>query len=300
MWRAGLLLVALLGSACAGSGGDGDAGATSTVPCPERVDLVDQRYLDGDPLQALDLYQPAAGCEAVPLVVWVHGGGWSAGDKGNGMASKVGLWNDAGWAVASVNYRLTDRSEPDGERMLAPAHNADVAAAVGWLVEHAGELGVDPSRIALLGHSAGAGIVAALAADPAYLTAVELAPSDLACVAPLDTEGFDVASVAQDPGAQGRLYRLVFGDDPGRWAELSPLAHLGEADVPDLFLVRRGTPDRRAQVDGFAEAARRAGSLVTVVDLPGFTHAQVSMRIGDPADDVLTPALQTFLGRCLT
>ncbi len=63
--------------------------------------------------------------------------------------------------------------------------------------------------------------------------------------------------------------------------------------------MRRGTPARRAQVDGFAEAARTAGAEVTVVDLPGFSHEDVNRRIGEPDDDVLTPALQAFLTECL-
>lgn len=302
MRRVALVLMILLGPACSSDSADPATGTAPTTACPARIDLVDEPYLDdADPLQALDLHQPpTAGCEPVPLVVWVHGGGWSAGDKGNGLTAKVALWHDAGWAVASVNYRLTDLADSEGERLLAPAHNEDVAAAIAWVFGHAGELGVDPARIAVLGHSAGAGIVAALAADPTYLADVGHEPGDLACVAPLDTEGFDLVTIAQGPGAQGRLYRLVFGDDSTRWEQLSPLEHLGEAEVPDLFLVRRGTPDRRAQVDAFAGAAQDAGAAVTVVDLPGFTHADVNTRIGDPADDVLTPALQAFLGTCLT
>lgn len=298
-----VVLVCLLASACASEAADSTSSTTSTTACPARVDLVDEPYVGGgDPLQALDLYQPPdAGCEPVPLVVWVHGGGWTIGDKANGMRSKVPLWHDAGWAVASLNYRLTDLTDPDGERLLAPAHNEDVAAAVGWLVEHATELGIDPSRLALLGHSAGAGIAAALASDPTYLGAVGLEPDDLTCVAALDTEGFDIELVV-DGGAptQTNLYQLVFGEDRRRWDELSPVTHLGEAAVPDLFLVRRGEPGRRAQVDAFAEAAEAADATVTVVDLPGFTHPDVSGRIGDPADDVLTPALQAFLTGCLT
>lgn len=295
-----LVLVSLLLSACSSEAADPSPAESSTTACAERVDLVDEPYVEGgDPLQALDLYQPpGAGCDPVPLVVWVHGGGWSIGDKANGMAPKVALWHDAGWAVASLNYRLTDRTAAAGDRVQAPSHNEDVAAAVGWLVDHAPELGMDRTRMALLGHSAGAGIVAALAADPTYLGAVGLEPTDLACVAPLDTEGFDITPIIQAGGSAGRLYRLVFGDDPAQWTELSPIVHLGEADVPDLFLVRRGLPDRRAQVDAFRAAAEVAGATVTLIDLPGFTHADVNTRIGDAADDELTPALQSFLTAC--
>ncbi|MGQ0831969.1 MAG: alpha/beta hydrolase [Microthrixaceae bacterium] len=297
------VLVALsIAAACTGDDAPSTSPTTTrAASCVERTNLVDEPYVeDGEPSQRLDLYQPEIdGCEAVPLVVWVHGGGWSAGDKSNGMGQKVALWGDEGWAVASVNYRLTDRSATDDERLLAPAHNEDVAAALSWLVEHADELGVDAKRIALLGHSAGGGIVAAIAADPGYLADHDLAPDDLACVGPLDTEGFDITTAVAGGGGQAQLYRLVFGDDPTRWRDLSPLTHLGDAPVPDLFLVLRGAADRRAQVTTFADAARTAGATVTIVDLPTFTHEDVNRRIADPSDDLLTPALETFLSECL-
>jgi acetyl esterase/lipase len=138
-----------------------------------------------------------------------------------------------------------------------------------------------------------------VAADPAYLAAHDLDPTDIRCVAPLDTEGFDIARNIENGGASARLYRSVFGDDPGRWAALSPRTHLGEAPLPDLFLVTRGSAERRAQTTDFADAAEATGARVTVIDLPGFSHADVNQRIGDPADQLLTPALQDFLLSCL-
>lgn len=301
--RVALLAVVVLLGACSDEAPPAaeDTGGTGTT-CPAAGDQTDVPYVeDGDPLQRLDLYLPdAVGCAPVPLVVWVHGGGWRTGDKANAMDPKVRLWNDAGWAVASVNYRLTDVRAPAADQVVAPAHNEDVAAALAWLVTHRTELGVDRDRIALLGHSAGAGITAALAADPTYLAAHGLDPSALTCAAPLDTEGFDIEAVVAGGGPLASLYRSVFGTDPARWRELSPLAHVGDAPIPDLFLVRRGEAARRAQVDAFADAARRSGAEVTVIDLPGFSHADVNKRIGDPVDTDLTPALQELLTGCLS
>lgn len=299
--RALLVAVLVLG-ACTDDPATPAADATTTSgPCPTRADASDVAYVDdGDPLQRLDLYLPAdTGCDAVPLVVWVHGGGWSVGDKRHGIGPKVRLWNDAGWAVASVNYRLTDASVPAEERVVAPAHNEDVAAALAWLVAGSAGLGIDPDRIALLGHSAGAAIAAAVTVDPAYLAAHDVDPSVIACSAPLDTEGFDIAAAVAQGGQLAALYRSTFGTDPAAWEELSPLHHVGDAPVPDLFLVHRGTPTRRGFVDSFAAAAEQAGADTTVVDLPTFSHSDVNDRIGDPTDDQLTPALEKFLSGCL-
>ena len=298
-----LAVLALLG-ACGSESASGPTttvDATPTTPCDEPADQMDAAYVEGgDSLQALDLYLPDdAGCGPVPLVVWVHGGGWSIGDKRFSIEDKLALWNEAGWAVASVNYRLTDADLPEADRVMAPAHNQDVAAAVGWLVDNASDLGLDPERVALLGHSAGAGIVAALAADPAYLDAVGLSPTDVDCVAPLDTEAFSVEAAATTGPQLAAIYEAAFGTDPARWADLSPLTHVGDAPVPDLFLVTRGTPARRQVVATFAEAVEAADGDVTIVDLPGFTHEDVNKRIGTAADAELTPALQTFLTTCL-
>lgn len=273
----------------------------SVVECSELRDRVDVSYVDGGhPRQVLDLYLPDdAGCVPVPVVVWVHGGGWRTGDKRHTIDDKVALWTNAGWAVVGLNYRLTDPAVPEPARVMAPSHNEDVAAAVGWLTGHADELGVDAERIALVGHSAGAGIVAALAADPAYLGAVQLEPADVACVAPLDTEAFDIAGAATNAALAG-IYKSAFGTDPQRWEDLSPLTHLGEAPLPDLFVVTRGLAERRRIAQEFADAAERAGAAVAVVDLPGYTHEDVNKQIGADGDAVLTPALQTFLTGCFT
>jgi arylformamidase len=298
--RLALVAVLLVVAACTDEAAPA-ADPTTTTTCAPRVDRLDVAYVEGgDPQRRLDLYQPpGAGCAAVPVVMWVHGGAWRAGDKTNAIEPKVRLWTEAGWAVASVDYRLTDVRTPERERVMAPSHNEDVAAAVAWLATESAGLGLDPERVALLGYSAGAGIAAAVTSDPAYLAEHDLGPSAVACAAPLDTEAFDITEVVESGGPAAELYRSVFGDEPAIWEALSPLTHVGEAPIPDLFLVRRGAPSRRTQVDAFADAARQAGTDVTVVDLPGFTHEQVNKRIGDPDDDVLTPALQAFLTECL-
>lgn len=243
-------------------------------------------------LLSLDVY-PAAECPA-PVVVWVHGGGFRKGDKANGMRDKVAHWNGLGYTVVSVNYRLTDDVDPDTVRY--PTHAQDVASAVSWVHDHVAEYGGDPDRIALVGHSAGAQLVASVATDPALLRARDLAPADLACVAPLDTEGFDVTrrAAAGDP-----IYANTFGADPVVWRAASPITHVTpDADVPAHLLVARGSQPRRRVVDRYAEALRVAGAPVTVVDGAGLSHADVNRLIGEPGDAVMTPALDTFLAQC--
>lgn len=139
------------------------------------------RFGGVDPnLTSVDIHSPDGPC-AAPVVVWVHGGGYTIGDKTQQMENKVRLFNQRGWILVSVNYRLTRPGDSTSARY--PDHYSDVAAAVGWVRSHIADYGGDPQRIALLGHSAGADIVSNVLLNPAYLGAVGMTAADLACAA---------------------------------------------------------------------------------------------------------------------
>lgn len=124
--------------------------------------------------QTLDLYRSSVGdASDRPLLIWVHGGGWTLGDKSEPLPANVLRQLDRGYDVLAVNYRL------------APAHPfpaalLDVKLAVRWAKAHASERGWDPSAIVVVGHSAG-GNLAALVATTAGVDGLEPTPSgDLA------------------------------------------------------------------------------------------------------------------------
>ncbi len=279
------------------------AGATAGADCVEdRAAVRDVTYRKvrgpGAGLTKLDVYPAPAGCDA-PVVVWVHGGGWRVGDKGQGQADKVELFGDLGYTYVSVNYRLTD----DGAQapVRYPVHEQDVAAAVAWVHDHIADYGGNPDEIAVLGHSAGAQLVALLATDERFLARHDLGLDALECAAPLDTEGFDVTTAASAPGRQGRIYQSAFGTDPAVWRRASALGHVvPDEDIPPTLLVARGTAKRRAAVQTFADALREANIPATVVEAGGYTHQQVNRNIGVDGEQVITPALTTFLRDCFT
>jgi arylformamidase len=314
-----LAVVALLVllSAC---GGDDGSEASSTAPttvlatrppgvasCPAEMPAVrDVAYASDDAHQRLDVYPASHGCPA-PVVVWVHGGGWQRGDKRNQMTDKVRLWNEAGYTVVSVNYRLTDQnsaqnSAPNAAQTAAapvrfPTHDEDVAAAVEWVHDHIADYGGDPDRIALLGHSAGAQIAASVATDPTYLGEHGLSLGALRCAGALDTEGYDVAATARTGNP---IYRAAFGDDPATWRDASPIEHVaaGRA-IPQFLVVERGTARRRRAAEAFVDRLRDAGVAVTVVDAGSLSHAEVNSSVGRSGDSVVTPPLEAFLAECL-
>lgn len=100
---------------------------------------------NGHERQKLDLYLPKQPRKKIPLVVWIHGGGWEGGSK-EGTPALGLLWH--GYAVASINYRLSTHAP-------FPAQLDDCKAAIRYLRRHAEEHGIDPERIAVWGASAG-------------------------------------------------------------------------------------------------------------------------------------------------
>jgi len=114
----------------------------------------------GDAAQTLDVYLPDAAKDA-PVIVMVHGGGWRTGDKASNTVwqNKAAHWLPRGSVFVSLNTRLLPEADP-----LTQA--GDVARALGFVQGHAKDWGGDPDQVVLMGHSAGAHLVALLGADP--------------------------------------------------------------------------------------------------------------------------------------
>jgi len=105
----------------------------------------------GHPRQVLDLYLPT-GARPAPLIVWIHGGAFRMGDKGDRVPFEM---LEQGYAIASLNYRLSQHA-------LFPAQIEDCKAAVRWLRAHADTYGLDPAHCASWGESAGGHLAAML------------------------------------------------------------------------------------------------------------------------------------------
>ncbi|MFZ9887438.1 MAG: carboxylesterase family protein [Myxococcota bacterium] len=271
---------------------DGGENPTSCVPVTTE-ELRDVLYVErGDPVSdektRLDVYPPASSTCGRPLVVWVHGGAWSLGDKTNQLDDKLTFVHSLGAILVSVNYRLTDQSNG----VTHPDHVEDVAAAIAFVREHAEEFGGDRDRIAVLGHSAGAHLVALAGTNPRFLAAHELVPSDVACIG-----SYDTTYSATDIVARNEAYEAVFTSDPDVWVDASPSSHVGPG-LPPFQLACRGDADRVEQCEAFAAALVAAGNEATVIDASSLTHEQVNRTIGVPGDDVMTPPVREFLERC--
>jgi acetyl esterase/lipase len=216
-----------------------------------------------DPLQHLDVYQPR-GATPAPMLLFVHGGGWSMGDKAelSWLGSKLA---EQGVLVAVANYRLSPAVQH-------PAHAQDVAHALAWLYRNGANYGGDPQRLYVGGHSAGAHLAALVSLDSSYLAAEALSPSIVRGVVGISGAGYDLdARYAASPLAP--LYYGAFGKDPARWAAAAPLKYVGKSAPP--FLLIHGLDDTQAPAAGaqsFAQALKAEGAKVRLELLPGLEH----------------------------
>ena len=226
----------------------------------------------------LDLYpvaQPGA-----PVAVYVHGGGWRIGSRRR-VENKPAFFNAMGWHFVSIDYRMLPEAPVETQA-------ADVASAVQWVRDHARDFGGDGRRIALLGHSAGAHLVA--------LTAMTGQAGRLAGLICDDVNMYDVPMTAKLWG--GRLYGLfadAFGDDPQRWAALSPANHVGKAPLMPVLVAWSDGDQRRLTSRAFAARLEKAGARVQTFDGVGYSHRQINVGIGADGDTGITGAVRAFV-----
>ncbi len=218
----------------------------------------------------------------------MHGGGWSIGDKRMGAGQKGSHFLGQGWAFASTNYRLVPQARIEDQA-------ADVAAAIAFLRR---QPGIDPNRIVLMGHSAGAHLAALVATDPSYLAKAGVPISAVRGVVLLDGAGYDVGEQMAEPrNAVASMYTQAFGADPRRQAALSPARHAAAPNVADwLILPIASRTDSTAQSEKLARLLREGGSRAEVLPQAGKTHASLNRELGGEGDPA-TRVVDAFLSR---
>jgi len=254
----------LLAWSCRGA----DAPAPATPPgLPEGArTFLDIPYVaGGSERQMLDLYLPATGTNW-PLIVWIHGGGWTEGSK----AKPPGLrFLNHGFALASINYRFSQNA-------IFPAQLLDCKAAVRWLRAHASTYGLDPGRIGVWGASAGGHLVALLGTTGGikeFDTGENLGVSSrvqAVCdwFGPTDFTGFLDHDTADTPVA--RLLGGLISKNLELAQRANPIHYITKDDPP--FLIMHGDKDPVVPLEQsqlLADALKKAGVPVTFRVVPG-------------------------------
>lgn len=222
--------------------------------------------------QLLDLYYPQNCDGPVPVIIWVHGGGWKNGSKDRCPATWL---TEHGFAVASINYRLTTEAQ-------WPAQIDDCRAAVRWLRTNAEQFQIDGSKIAAWGGSAGGHLVALLGtvdaqvneSVPSRVQAVcdWYGPTDLLTMPPnVLGQGRTLEDLAASNGA--KLLGGTVQDLPDLAKQASALYHVSKDDPP--FLIMHGELDPGVplqQSERFHQALMTAGVPSTLHVVPQAGH----------------------------
>lgn len=230
-------------------------------------------------------YWPATGGSnsatgSAPLILFVHGGGWRMGSKENATGrAKVAHFPAQGYALASIDYRLVPSATVEQQA-------ADVAASLAWLIRNAAMLGIDPGRIVLMGHSAGAHLVALVGTDPAYLERAGVGATALRGVIALDGAAYDVPAQMQDgPPMMQDIYMQAFGKDAARQRALSPTLHAAAPNAPAFLILHVQRQDGARQSRALADALRAAGTAVELRAITGQGlrgHMEINRSLGEP------------------
>jgi len=250
--------------------------------------------------QVLDVYAPA-GAKNLPVVFWIHGGGWQAGDKSM-VAVKPKAFMDAGLVFVSISYRLLPTVDMG-------TLTKDVADALGWVHKNIATYGGDASRLLVMGHSAGGELAALMCTDDRYVKAEGFALSEIKGCVPVDADTFDVPAIIEVAETRARVHHLPlptnghrqkFGNDPAKHRDFSAVTHVapGKGIPPFLILHISGNPDTSAQARRLANVLEAAGISVKVVAGKDTTHEALNDNLGAPNDPV-TKELFAFVARVL-
>jgi arylformamidase len=250
--------------------------------------------------QVLDVYSPP-GAKDLPVVFWIHGGGWQTGNKKD-VQLKPQAFNDRKFVFVSVEYRLLP--EVDMKTIVQ-----DVARAARWVHEHIAAYGGDPDRLYVMGHSAGAQLAALICTDDRYLKAEGLSLAIVKGCVPVDGDTYDVPAIIETAETRWRVHgllpakfghRVKFGNDPAKHKDFSAVTHVakGKGIPPFLILHVSGHPDTTAQAQRLGNVLKEAGVPVTVFGARETTHNKLNADLGRP-DDPATKALYEFLDRTM-
>ena len=256
-----------------------DAKAIAALPCAR--DLAYGEH----PRQRLDVYEATK--QARPALLYVHGGGFTAGDKlsadGAPFYQNVGLWaQQQGMVGIAMTYRLAPEFK-------WPAGAEDIGLAVAYLHDNAEALGIDPDRIVLMGQSAGAVHVANYLSQPA----LHRLPGSGVCAGILVSGLYDMVSAQANPPKAA-----YFADDPVSQVHQSALPGLLDCGIPLLIAVNEfDLPDFEQQAHLLVTAyLKRHGHLPWLSQIKGHNHISSILALGLDGD-ALGTEIALFLSR---
>ena len=252
------------------------------VTLPSGVNLIQDIPYGKDNKQKMDVYLPVQAQNA-PVIFMVHGGAWRAGDKANKqvVTNKVNRWTTKGIIFVSVNYRLVPKVDPLEQV-------ADIKRALSVAQKKALDWGGDPSKIVLMGHSAGAHLVSVLATLPSNAFGFEVKP--WLGVISIDSACLNV--VERMEAKHFRLYDKAFGNDINYWVSVSPFHLLDKVQAPFLAICSTRRNDSCSQATKYINKASSIGMSAKVLKI-NMSHKGTNEQLGK--NNIYTKNVESFL-----
>jgi acetyl esterase/lipase len=232
----------------------------------------DMPYLEPERAEKLDIYLPKAVAGKVPVVLYIHGGGWTQGDKAWGIEKpNCESFAKEGYAVVSINYKLNTKGTCDA----FPQNVYDCKTAIRWIRKEAATYGFDPDRIAVAGGSAGGHLALLMAYTPDVeeLNRGALYPGvpvNVSCVINL----FGIVDVRKW-GFRSFISDTMPLEEQQRIKELvSPITHVNSSTVPTLVI--HGTKDPTvpfSQAEALVETLKEFRVPHRFISVEGGQHA---------------------------
>lgn len=233
-------------------------------------------------MQVLDVYAPAQ-AKGAPVILMVHGGAWRFGDKDmrRVVDNKRARWLRKGFVFITVNYRLLPEAAP-----LEQAR--DIAQALAIAQRDAEQWGADRNKFILMGHSAGAHLIALLAANPELVK--EQGASPWLGTILLDSAALDVPAIMN--ARHLPLYDRAFGNDPAYWDSVSPLQQLRQPGAPLLAVCSSRRTESCPAARRFVARASALGTRAAVLT-EDLSHGEINETLGEESE--YTAAVEAFM-----
>lgn len=263
-----------------------DSREAASLPVGIRV-IRDVAY-GRDEEQRYDVYLPRQGRDA-PVILMVHGGAWKFGDKAERavIENKVPYWTSQGFVFISINYRMLPRSGPIDQA-------DDVAKALAAAQRNAAAWGGNPAKFILMGHSAGAHLVALLTAAPE--TALRHGAMPWLGTVMLDGAGLDIPKIMGQ--RHFALYDEAFGDDAAYWQRASPYHQLQSEAYPMLAVCSTLRREACEQARAFAARSMAMGVRTQVLEQK-LSHREINLQVGERSayTETVDAFIRSLVGR---
>ena len=236
----------------------------------------------------VDIYAPDGakparfGRRGAPVVMYAHGGGWIKGSRKK-VYSQHRWLTEKGYVFVSMDYRPVPQTDIDGQVR-------DVSTAINWVRKNIRQYGGNPRKIVIMGHSAGAHLVAMVAAKNTA--------GKLAGVIPNDVQAYDMVAYGVVRGGIGHPYDKAFGSNIDDWVRWSPATYAARnrGMPPHLILHSGSQRARRKQLTrGYANLLRSRGTQASTFDGGAYTHGSIARTLGQ--NNSVTAAVERFLER---